>query len=244
MQQELIFLHGFMGHSSEWDFVREELQKCDPKLRTVAVDVGVATDWENGIRNLASEIVSGCILIGYSMGARIALGLANEYPQQIGGLVFVSGNPGLETDESKSQRLESDLELADQISEFKDAESVAQFLNQWYRQSVFETLPDSIRDDEIRRKCRFDFRIWPEILRTYSVARQPNFWPCLKELSVPTCVVAGAADEKYKQIALRMGEELANLVVTHTVAECGHIVHREKPEEFTQIIRNFVADLR
>lgn len=233
-----------MGHSSDWDDIRGRLQESDLDVETDAVDIQEAVDWNGGIKRLASEISMPSILVGYSMGARIALALAIEYPEQVGGLLFVSGNPGLESEKLRNQRLSADLRLADQIEKLADAEALQHFLNQWYQQRVFESLPKALVVEEIRRKASFDYTRWPNLLRTYSVARQPNLWPRIQELSIPFCVVAGQADEKYNNIAMRLGDDAMGRARVQTVADCGHIVHREKPAEFVKIVRNFIANLQ
>ena len=230
-----------MGRSSDWDDLRTRLHDVDSKIETCAIEIKKAADWGSGIKQLATEIPAGSILVGYSMGARIALALAIEYPQKIAGLIFVSGNPGLETEDARSERLAADLRLADQMEDLKDQESIGTFLNRWYQQFVFDNVPDYVKIDEIRRKSKLDISHWAILLRTFSVGRQPNFWPRLKELSIPFCAVAGEADEKYKGIASRIATGFSSSVVIQTVAECGHIVHREKPDELVHIVRNFLG---
>ncbi len=244
MQPELIFFHGFMGRSSDWNDIRGRLHQSDAKIGTSAVDIQSAENWESGIDGLAAGISHGSILVGYSMGARIALGLAVKYPQTIGGVVLISGNPGLESVDARRQRLAADLRLADQIDKLSDRASVEQFLNQWYQQSVFAGVPESVKSEEIRCKANFDCRIWPDLLRTFSVARQPDFWPHLKKLSIPFCVVAGETDEKYNRIAARMGREATSRVSIQIVPNSGHIVHREQPDRLVQIVQDFLSGVR
>ena len=76
------------------------------------------------------------------------------------------------------------------------------------------------------------------------MSQQPNFWPQLNELSVPTLVVAGELDQKYKAVARRIETEVTSANVTTTIVpQCGHIVHREQPESLIGIIRNFAEQL-
>lgn len=216
-----------MGHPSDWDDVRAAL----PEFESVAVEIKPATDWQSSVKQLAESILPGSIVVGYSMGARLALGLAFEDPNRFRGLVFVSGNPGLESETEREERWRSDQKLAERI----EAGSLKPFLNDWYQSSVFSGLPDDVRRSEIARKMAQSSNDWPSILKACSVARQPNYWPRLSELAMPTLVVAGESDEKYRKIAERIREE-KNVSVS-VVPNSGHIVHREQQAALVDLIR-------
>lgn len=233
MPRELVFLHGFMGHASDWDEVRSQL----PEFETRAINIEVATDWHGTVRSLTSLLTKNSIVVGYSMGARLALGIALEFPEQCAGLIFVSGNPGLESETERAEREIADEKIADRIA----AGQLEPFLQKWYQSSVFATLPEEIRDQEIERKLGRDAKHWPEILRVNSVSQQPNYWPRLHELVMPTWVVAGERDEKYKTIANRVGEVVQ--IKVDLLPNCGHMVHREKPLELASLIRDFIKPL-
>ena len=209
MRPSLTFIHGFMGHPSDWDEVRAAL----PEFQTTAVNILPSSDWQSSVRQLADSIPDRSVVVGYSMGARLALGIALE-SQRVAGVVFVSGNPGLETDAARDQRWEADQKIANQLEQL-EPDSLKPFLEQWYQADVFASLPLEIRREQIARKREFLSPDWPKILRTHSVSRQPNYWPSLKQLSIPTAVVAGELDEKYREIAVRFaGEARSDLVLS------------------------------
>jgi len=235
VQPKLTFIHGFMGHPSDWDEVRAAL----PEYETHAVEMKVASDWQSTVEQIAESIPVDSIVVGYSMGARLALGVTLEYPKRCKGLIFVSGNPGLESEQDREQRWLSDQQVAEKI----EMGPLDSFLSDWYQASVFESLPDEIRLSEIARKLALSSPDWPSILRTNSVSKQPNYWSRLKELAMPTLVVAGELDEKYRNISLRFEKEAPDTVKSKVVSDCGHIVHREHPDAFVEIVRRFVMSL-
>ena len=222
-----------MGHPSDWDDVRAAL----PEYETSALEIGLAPNWQSSVQQMAEAIPSQSILVGYSMGARLALGVALESPENVAALIFVSGNPGLETSVARAERRDADDRIAKQIEEG----SIQSFLQQWYQSNVFATLPDEIRSSEIERKLARSSTNWPAIMRTNSVSQQPNYWPRLKELAMPTLVVAGDLDEKYRKIAHRMEQECSLCDFSaKVIPDCGHIVHREQPLALVETIREFV----
>ena len=234
-----------MGHPSDWDELRcsldAEFADWKQTLAIHAPEIQPAKDWESGIGKLAEQVPDGSVVIGYSMGARLALALALEFPKRVSGLILVSGNPGIESDSQRSQRREHDRALANKIESLSSPEERRAFLEKWYQQSVFETISDEVRCSEVVRKLqRNNSDLWPTILRTFSVAEQPNYWPCLTSIEIPVCLVAGQKDKKYSDIAMRFAEESnSNDVHTVIVPESGHIVHRERTEAFAKIVGEF-----
>jgi 2-succinyl-6-hydroxy-2,4-cyclohexadiene-1-carboxylate synthase len=220
-----------MGDPSDWDLVRRELS--DYEIVTPLIQP--AEDWNAGIEQLVDELPERSVLIGYSMGARLSLAIALARSKICDGLVFVSGNPGLEEEHAREVRYQSDTKIADRI----EAQPRRDFLASWYAQStVFRSLTDQVREDEIERKAARTGDNWSEILRVYSVAKQPDFWPQLSRLQIPVMAMAGILDRKYTNIILRMGAEPN--IESRVVPSCGHIVHREQPYVFLQLIREYL----
>ena len=75
----------------------------------------------NGVRSLpqcADDIAAAMqpgILVGYSMGARMALHVALRHPTMVAQLVLISGTPGLVTEAERTARRKSDNDLAERI---------------------------------------------------------------------------------------------------------------------------------
>lgn len=234
-----------MGHPSDWDNLRSALSKQVNHFDSHAIELKPATDWETAVRQLAEDIPPNSILIGYSMGARLSLGVALENPEKIDGLILVSGNPGIESAEARDQRWIADQNTAQEIKDRIASGTLEPFLERWYQQSVFSTSPQEVRDLEIQRKLAHVSREWPDFLRSVSVSRQPNYWPRLHELSMPVRIVAGRNDEKYRDIAIRIAENptLRN-AESRIIDDCGHIVHHEQPEVLVELIRDLVVTSR
>jgi len=228
----LTFVHGFMGDPSDWDQVRSEL----PEYHITTPLIRPAEDWQSGVRQLVADIPARSVIIGYSMGARLALAIALEYPEVCAGLVFASGNPGLDNDFAREQRYAHDCRIAARI----ESEPRRSFLDYWYSAPVFRSLSEEVRQAEIERKSARDGDDWGDILRSFSVAQQPSYWHRLSELSMPTLAIAGMQDRKYTHIIERM-RETPN-IETSVVDNCGHIVHHERPLVFVRLLKSFLAE--
>lgn len=236
------FVHGFMGGPSDWDQIREGLSGHE----TYAPRVLESENWHASLEHLRDLLPERSVLVGYSMGARLALGIAMEFPERCNGLVFLSGNPGLEDDNERQKRLQADLRIAERL----ENEPLDGFLTDWYDQPVFSSVRDSVKKDEHLRKlnaattAHSTTREWSRIVRANSIANQPNYWPKLCELSMPLLLVAGENDEKYRKIVEQFaGRVSAAKPVVRILPRCGHIVHRECPDALIANLREFLETI-
>jgi len=247
-QQHLTFLHGFMGHPSDWDDLRSQLDATSfSSAQSVVMNsLGIepADDWSVGLEKLASKVSSPSVLVGYSMGARLALSLAVEFPEKVKGLILISGNPGIDSDDLRKKRLKHDCSLASEMENLSNSIQKKAFLERWYQQSVFATVSDSVRQHEMNRKLKQDdWMKWSRTLQTFSVARQPNYWQCLNSIKVPVWMIAGKKDEKYQEISIRFWlQSRMDHSKSVIVPDSGHIVHREQPEAVVKEIRSFLNE--
>jgi 2-succinyl-6-hydroxy-2,4-cyclohexadiene-1-carboxylate synthase len=232
MRNTITLLHGFMGDPSDWDEVRSTLTDYD----IVTPSIRPAPDWDAGILALRQELPRHSILVGYSMGARLLLSLGMIQPDLVKGMVFVSGNPGIEAHDRQVLH-QIDAQLAQRI----EREPRHEFLSWWYRKGPFQSLTTSQVNDEIERKLGYRGDNWGEILRTYSISKQPNLWEAVIDAKFPMLAVAGELDAKYAKIVTNLGK-LAH-VEARIVPRCGHIVHHEQPQVFVQLLREFVEKL-
>ena len=144
----ILFLHGFMGSAADWWGVRAALNGSH---RCLAVDLpghGASLDLPHpqvytaggaalGLLDLLDELnLERPVVVGYSMGGRLALYLALRHPERCAGLFLESASPGIENPAERRARREADEERARRL-ESGDFET---FLADWYRQPLFASL--------------------------------------------------------------------------------------------------------
>ncbi|CAI5481758.1 unnamed protein product [Closterium sp. Yama58-4] len=76
------------------------------------------------------------VLVGYSMGARLALYLALRYPHLVSAAVVISGSPGIREAAARASRAESDDSLAAVLT----AGGLEQYVHSWYQQPLWASL--------------------------------------------------------------------------------------------------------
>lgn len=241
-----VLLHGFTGSPAVWDEVCASLVGGGPVLRPALVghapDSGQATDFIAEVDRLAGAIAAAGLaqpqLCGYSLGARLALGLLVRHGALFSRATLIGVHPGL-PDAERPARAEADERWA-QLAE-RDA---AEFLLRWSRQPLFATqqaLPADRLAARDRLRARHDGRALAAALRALSLARMPDWRPFLARLAVPVRLIAGALDTKFVDLARQMAAQLPRATLT-VVAGAGHNVVLERPEAIAAALLHEAAD--
>ncbi|MEY3395312.1 MAG: hypothetical protein RL346_1548 [Verrucomicrobiota bacterium] len=195
-------LHGAVGAASDWRPIASELAKSGISTRAVDLwrflqceSVSMVDFAKQLNADAMGEIPRGRrrILMGYSMGGRLALHALLEHgPWEAA--VIISANPGIRDPEEAAQRRRDDTLWATRAL----TDSWADFLSAWNSQSI---LGGSLRDEREDKKLIQRRR---EIARSFvdwSVANQENLWERLAEINIPVLWIAGEFDEKFTSIA-------------------------------------------
>jgi 2-succinyl-6-hydroxy-2,4-cyclohexadiene-1-carboxylate synthase len=247
----LVLLHGFTGSAASWSPVSRDLAGLH---RVIAIDIighGASSapedpsryHFEQALHDLAQVIaqlgITRAAWLGYSMGGRLALGMAVNHPDLVSALILESATAGIQDEHERHERAEADLVLAQRIEEI----GVEAFVDEWERLPIWESqraLPvDVLR---LQRDIRLRNRAigLANSLRGMGQGAQPSYWDRLSEIDVPVLLMAGALDRKFVGIAGQMGIRIADATLS-IVPEAGHVVHLERPDEFFSDVREFLA---
>lgn len=229
-----VFLHGFLGSPDEWQPMINGLDRSRPVL---APTLPVADNWRSGVEQLVASLPERFVLVGYSMGARIALGMTLEFPARVQGLCMIAGHPGLPPREREARRLHDDT-LAQRLLHLPPSE----FLDAWYRQDVFCSISEATRTLWVHQRQSLDRSEQANLLRCYSLGVQPDYWSRLGQIAAPAQIVVGEQDGKYVAIARAMQREAPQMQLT-LVPRAGHAVHREQPAALRGVLQAFMAHL-
>jgi pimeloyl-ACP methyl ester carboxylesterase len=93
----LLLLHGFTGAPGAWDAVRAQLPAATVEVPWL-IGHGVpeaapeVCDFEAEVDRLAALLAEPCVVAGYSLGARLGLGLLVRHPEKVRAAVLISGS--------------------------------------------------------------------------------------------------------------------------------------------------------
>lgn len=243
----LVCLHGFSESGYTWDGIvvpGYQLIRIDtlghgdsdiPENETAFAIPVMLDDLHTVISAVAGERYS---LMGYSMGARLALLYALEYSSEIESLILESGSFGIESEEERQARKIADEQLAQAIED-NDGEW---FAAKWADISIFESqhqLSPVVQDKLFQRRAHNSPYALAATLRGSGQGVMPYVGHRLQELSMPSLYISGALDTKYTTIGRDVFGKLPNF--KHVIVEgAGHNVHIEKPQMFEQAVLDFL----
>jgi 2-succinyl-6-hydroxy-2,4-cyclohexadiene-1-carboxylate synthase len=247
-QRPLCFLHGFMGSTDDWGAIVGGVNEQAFCLRVDLPGHGDSLNrpsyvysMEGATQALADVLdeagIQRCSLVGYSMGGRVALYFALFHPERVRRLVLESTSPGLRTEAERAERRCLDDRRARRIEG-----DLGAFLDEWYRQPLFASLDrHGLVEQMVRTRRANDPGELARALRGLSPGAQPSLWNRLPDLDVPTLVLTGALDDKYRAITEKTAQQIpeARRVV---VPGAGHNVHAERPQAFLAHVGRFLDD--
>ena len=244
----VLLLHGFMGNGRSWNEIIETLQK---NYHCITVDLpghGQSLAVEEAhykmpeCANQIIEIINilktdKVSLVGYSMGARLGLFVALNYPDYVKKAVLESGSPGLKTEPERHERQKSDGLLALEL----EKAPLAEFVEKWYSQPLFKPLKKNKKrfQELLQNRLVNAPRGLAGSLRFMGLGAQPPLWEKLKELKCPTLLIVGGLDTKFQEIAKQMSAESRKFKIK-SIDSAGHNVHFEKPAEYAQALKSFL----
>lgn len=237
-QSEIYALHGFLGKKTDWKQIQKALQ--DVKLHPIDVSsdrYGTPTSglnaWAQAFNLSIPRGKKKRILMGYSLGGRLALHALLDNPSLWDGAVLISMNTGMKPGPEKEQRYKKDEEWAARFL----AEPWEKLMEDWNRQPVFAG-----GDPDMQRKeSEYSRKKLAEILVGWSIGKQDDLKPRLKQLPFPILWIAGERDAKYVAIANEAAALHSNSQIW-IAPDAGHRVIWQQPEKFFVKVNKFLKD--
>jgi 2-succinyl-6-hydroxy-2,4-cyclohexadiene-1-carboxylate synthase len=249
----LLLLHGFTGTGASWadhlDAFAERARVLAPDLpghgRTPVTATQAAMTVEATADALATLLrergAMPAHVLGYSMGARVALRLAVAHPSAVEHLVLESPSAGIADPVDRAARREADNAIAGRI----ERDGIAAFVTIWERGPVFAT--HAALDPELLARQRA-IRLASDpagLAASLRAAGQGAMEPLhgrLGAVTAPTLVIGGTLDTVGRPRAeeVAAGVPGARLALLDGV---GHTPHLEAPDAFRRLVLDFIPEV-
>ncbi len=242
----VVMLHGFTGSGDNWLPIAQHVntRAVMPDLLghgfTASPSDAAHYAMEHASQDIAAliEAISPhtpVVLVGYSMGGRLALHIALTYPKLVRHLILESASPGLATAAEREARVKSDEALAAQI----ERDGIESFVSYWQALPLFASqrrLPESARQALHAQRLRNNPIGLANSLRGMGTGAQPSLWDRLGELAMPVTLLAGELDTKFVHINREMAAHIPQAEL-HVIAGAGHIIHLEQPGGYLHLLK-------
>jgi len=230
----LVFLHYFGGSSGAWTEVIEKLATdyhcVAPDLRGFGASDALPENYE--VKDYADDVadlisiltIENYVLIGHSMGGKIALALAARKPKNLQSLILLAPSPPTPEPIKETER---EKQLASHGNRCVATDTICQAAGGKLPGEVFaRAINDNLRTSEAAWKW------WLESGSREDISSE------VKKINVPVLVAAGERDEAMTpellktEIVRRVKD--ASLIV---VPEVKHLLPLEAPEKVADLIR-------
>lgn len=249
-RQTLVLLHGFTGSAANWHELFPQL--AAPGRRLIALDMlghgqsdAPSDPARYAMEHCQADILATlealgvqpgeAILLGYSMGGRIALYTA--FSGFFRALILESASPGLAGPAEREQRRLSDNALAERI----EREGVEAFIDTWEKLPLFasqNSLPLEARRRLRAQRLANRASGLANSLRGVGTGVQPALHERLHEFELPVLLLAGELDSKFCRIAREMAGQMPQARL-EIVPGAGHTIHLEQPARFVASVDAF-----
>jgi 2-succinyl-6-hydroxy-2,4-cyclohexadiene-1-carboxylate synthase len=268
----VISLHGFLGWPELWQPIKERLAFLEQAARPwLCLDLwqDVATlrrresessdafaDWAQLFfariektpldLNRGNEAKANSVkplLLGYSLGGRLALDALSRRPDLFSGAVIVSAHPGLgeaNSDERRKRLLQDQIWAGRFLTE-----PWSQLIASWDAQAVLATSAPFAplashggdkQDNENSLRARRPELAWA--LDHWSVARQGDLRSALIATKSSVLFVAGKRDLKFCELLAPL-PQLSSTFQLQILENAGHRAPWDAPAEFAKLLRSW-----
>ncbi|MDY6902356.1 MAG: 2-succinyl-6-hydroxy-2,4-cyclohexadiene-1-carboxylate synthase [Cyanobacteriota bacterium] len=249
----ILFLHGFMGNSHEFDGIVNLLANhfyClsvdlpgHGKTQVLNDDCYTMPKTAHALINLLDELlnelkISQCFLLGYSMGGRLALYLMLHFPQYFYKVILESASPGLLTEKEKVERVKRDGQIARKLARMIAKDDFKTFLDNWYNQPIFGNIKNHSQYKQmINNRLQNNPLELAKSLQFMGTGVQPSLWSNLQQNQVPLLLLAGENDTKFIDINTKM-ININQFCKLNIIKNAAHNIHLENTSAFIKNIRD------
>lgn len=232
--RRVTLVHGFLGSPGDWDAVVRELGAGVDADSVPLGELGCESV-EHAARALAVRVTErgSRVLVGYSLGGRIALAAMAHLPPDMP-LVLLSTGPGVEDAAQRAARASEDDARAEAIRR----DGLAAFVDAWYRMPMFAALRATKGFERIRtRRASGDGEFWARCVAACSPGRSTPRWDLLPRLAPGSAFAVGTEDDRYASNADRAGRTAPGLRIER-IAGAGHALPIEAPAACAAIVEH------
>ena len=230
----VVFLPGFMQRGEAWGPVAEQVAQ---RYRCLCLDHRTWT-WVERLAEVRASAPPGSVLVGYSMGGRLALRAAVAEPERYAALVTVGASPGIEDPVARASRRAADERLA----AWMERTGIEEIVAHWEALPIFEGQPRELVKDQRDGRLSHDPARLASLLRSGGQGALEPVWSELPCLRAPVLAVAGGLDRPYAEAAMRVADLVARGEAAIVGEGAGHAAHLERPDAVARALLHFLGE--
>lgn len=242
--QPMIILHGLFGQCDNWNTLAKQFAEKDFEVYSVDQrnhglsphsDVWNYNAMSADILELINDNqLQNVILLGHSMGGKVAMQFAIDHPQLLDKLIVV--DIGLKYYPMHHQHVLEGLQAVD-FNKVKSRKEVEEILSEFISDAGTKQflLKNLYWTTETELAWRFNLKVIVEQIENVGEALTTN-----TVCTVPTLFIRGEKSNYILDEDLNSIQDIFPHFELATIAGAGHWVHAEKPKEFFDCVMKFI----
>ncbi len=234
----LVFLHYFGGSSKSWKSVIAQLERS---FHCIAIDLrgfgGSPQPYEQlSVNDNANDVINliltlqlkEYVLIGHSMGGKIALDVASQKPPGLTSMILIAPSPP--TPEPSNYKDRINLIVA-----FRDPRLIEKLI----KKITAKPLSKNVFEDAVETHLQTSHIAWNGWIEKGS---REDISVLMPDIDVPVLIISGASDPNFS--AKFLIEEFFKYFpgASFKEIEGGHLLPVEVPSEVAKFIEKFVTE--
>lgn len=232
-------LHGSLQTASVWNAIGNAIESEFGTVQVEAVNLyenkyESFEHWRGDFYKKVEQQTKGepSLILGYSMGGRLAMNALVNNPCMWSGGIVVGADPGLISDDARTNQLKKDLEWARRFR----SEDIQELLVEWDELPVFCGRSNFAS----REISELDSEKISRFFDVFSKARQGNMLPMLTKLKTPPLLyISGCDDLKYTKIGQGLASDCLQ-IQNKVIPNAGHRVPWENQDAFVSEVSVFI----
>jgi 3-oxoadipate enol-lactonase len=241
----VIMIHGGLLTKEMWDSSFEKLARQYRVVRYDARNHGKSRSEEatfahfSDLKTLMDDLrIDKAVIMGLSLGGKIAIDFALKYPDRVNGVILVSpGLSGFEFHGSENQAYDEKFNAAVQSGD--PEKMIETFMEAWtYGPRRRAEQVDPVVREKIRSMARVSLKTWN--VQTKELITTPPAISHLGDIKVPALAIVGDLDMPNIIEIVGLLEKNIPHFKKVVIPGAAHMVNLEKPHEFDRVVRNFL----
>lgn len=242
-KRDIVFLHGFPFDGSLWapqvKFIDGAHREYTPDLRGHRDGPAGPGPWflqdfaDDLLARMDRDKIERAILVGHSLGGYVALRFTEQHPDRVEGLVLANTRPDADDNAAKDKRHATVKKIREQGME----RFAVDFARAVLAESTIAERP------EVQRKVESMIagnRVESAALVVGALAARRDSTPSLREIRVPTLVLAGERDTiAPPEVMKAMAQAIAGADY-QVIPKAAHMASLEQPDDFNRRVGDYL----
>ncbi len=233
----LVFLHYFGGSSKSWSYVISKLEKS---FHCIAIDLRgfgnspapgeqlSVNDNANDVINLIQTLqLKKYVLVGHSMGGKIALDVTSQKPDGLVSLILIAPSPPTPEPSNHDDRI-------DLLTAFEDRSAIEKLI----KKITAKPLMQSLFEDTVQTHLNVSHIAWNGWIEKGS---REDISSLMQNIDVPVSIISGSSDPNFSTKFLNTEFVKYFPMASFKEMEGGHLLPVEVPLEVAKVIEKIIT---